>query len=91
MIAPQVATTVTATTAATAATATLRLTWHCRPRRCPQARELMKRNKLARDQAMLESGAGVKAVHDSIYRSKYVPADSADLLTSSKNAKFATA
>ena len=51
------------------------------------ARELMKRNKLARDQQILESGAGTKAVHDGIYRAKYVPSDSADYLTTSKYGK----
>ena len=51
------------------------------------ARELMKRNKLVKDQQLLESGAGVKAVHDGIYRSKYVPSDSADYLTNHKYGK----
>lgn len=51
------------------------------------ARELMKRNKLVREQALLDSGAGVKAVHDNLYRAKYVPADSATLLETSKLGK----
>ena len=50
-------------------------------------REAMKRNKLTKDQAMLETGANVKAVHDGIYRAKYVPSASADYLASSKYGK----
>lgn len=55
------------------------------------AREIVKRNKLARDNALLEAGAGVKALHDGIYRAKYVPSDSADYLTTSKYGKSTTA
>ena len=58
-----------------------------RQRDASVTREAVRRNKLTRDQMMLEQGAGVKAVHDNIYRSKYVPPDSAELLTGSKYGK----
>ena len=50
----------------------------------------MKKNKLLKDQQALETGAGIKAVHDNIYRSKYVPQESAELLAQSPNAKHLT-
>jgi len=53
-------------------------------------REAMKKNKLLKDQQALETGAGIKAVHDNIYRSKYVPQESAELLVQSPNAKHLT-
>lgn len=62
-----------------------------RHREAGQARDLRNRNKLAKDQQLLESGAGVKAVHDGIYRAKYVPSDSADLLNTSKYGKSTSA
>ena len=52
------------------------------------AREATRKNKLIKDQMLLESGQGIKAVHDNIYRSKYVPQDSAEMLAQSPNAKF---
>jgi hypothetical protein len=55
-----------------------------RQKEASAAKEAMRRNKLVRDQMALDQGAGVKAVHDSIYRAKYVPPDSADLLATSK-------
>jgi len=62
-----------------------------RQKEAGQARDLRNRNKLAKDQQLLESGAGVKAVHDGIYRAKYVPSDSADLLNTSKYGKSTSA
>ena len=53
-------------------------------------RERTKRNKLARDQSMLEQGQGVKAVHDGIYRAKFVPSQSAELLEKAKYGKSTT-
>jgi hypothetical protein len=51
-------------------------------------REAARKNKLIKDQQLLESGQGIKAVHDSIYRSKYVPQESAEMLAQSPTAKF---
>ena len=58
-----------------------------RQKEAQTARETTRRNKLAKDQALLESGAGIKAVHDNIYRSKYVPQESAEMLATSPTAK----
>ena len=55
------------------------------------AREKMKRNKLQRDNMLLEAGQTTRQIHDSIYRSKYVPQDSADYLVNSKYGKSTTA
>jgi len=62
-----------------------------RQKEAQSARETMKRNKLAKDQLTLETGAGVKQLHDSMYRAKYVPSDSADYLTTSKYGKSTVA
>jgi len=58
-----------------------------RQKEANDAREARKRNKLAKDQQILESNTGVKAVHDGIYRAKYVPSDSAEYLNGSKYGK----
>ena len=59
-----------------------------RQKEAERQREASRKNKLLKDQQLLESGQGVKAVHDNIYRSKYVPQDSAELLNQSPNAKY---
>ena len=48
------------------------------------ARDLVKKNKQARDDALRAAKQDAQAVHDGIYRAKYVPADSADYLMQSK-------
>jgi hypothetical protein len=55
------------------------------------AREAMKRNKLSKEQQTLEAGANVKAMHDGMYRSRYVPQESADYLNTSKYGKSTVA
>ena len=59
-----------------------------RQKEAERQREASRKNKLLKDQQLLESGQGVKAVHDNIYRSKYVPQDSAEMLNQSPNAKY---
>ena len=58
-----------------------------RQKEAAASREATKRNKLAKDQQILEASQGVKQIHDGIYRAKYVPADSADYLTNHKYGK----
>lgn len=47
----------------------------------------MKRNKLNKDQQTLESGANVKALHDGMYRARFVPQESAEYLEKSRYGK----
>ena len=61
-----------------------------RQKEASATREAQKRNKLAKDQQILEAGQATKQVHDSIYRAKYVPQESAEMLEKSKYGKALT-
>jgi hypothetical protein len=55
-----------------------------RQKEAAAARDLVKKNKQARDDALRAAKQDAQAVHDGIYRAKYVPSDSADYLMQSK-------